>query len=221
MWRAVRTWRAVQTWLRAVRLSGSGPKRPAEGPETDWLKRRPADSPPLFLFVRPVLPTARARREAEAAAIRSLELPNVRVEAETRGEAVAEALRAAARQEILSPRRNASLPEWRVRLNATKRQGGWNPKKKLSREQMEQVRALAESPEMTMGRLANMYKVSWEDIRRILKSRWQPTSGELVQLARRKEVREQHRRTARKQAQQQARAADGGSTVVVVRRQKR
>lgn len=57
---------------------------------------------------------------------------------------------------------------------------GWNPRKKLSPDAMEGVRALhAQYPDQfTTAILANEFKVSPEAIRRILKSNWRPNPGD-------------------------------------------
>ena len=62
---------------------------------------------------------------------------------------------------------------------------GWNPRKKLSPDALDGIRALHhQQPEVyTTEILANEFEVSAEAIRRILKSKWQP--GETVAADRR------------------------------------
>lgn len=55
--------------------------------------------------------------------------------------------------------------------------GGWNPPKKLSREAMEGLRELhhMDNDKFSTPVLAEKFRISPEAVRRILKSRWQPT----------------------------------------------
>ncbi|KAI0090129.1 hypothetical protein BDY19DRAFT_857464, partial [Irpex rosettiformis] len=57
---------------------------------------------------------------------------------------------------------------------------GWSPPKKLSRPAMDGIRLMhAQHPEVfTTPVLAQQFKVSPEAIRRILKSKWEPTKVE-------------------------------------------
>lgn len=79
---------------------------------------------------------------------------------------------------------NAQLPLWKSQKAALAAKfgsrGGWQPLTKLSPSAMDGVRALhAEDPEkFSTSRLAQRFSVSPESIRRILKSRWQPTDAE-------------------------------------------
>ncbi|SCU94129.1 LADA_0G06744g1_1 [Lachancea dasiensis] len=83
-------------------------------------------------------------------------------------------------------RLDSKVPDWKrqkLALN-TKLQGQkWNPKKKLSREQMESIRLLkTQFPHMTATQLGEQFRVSPEVIRRILKSTWQPNEQEMINL---------------------------------------
>ncbi|KAF1943126.1 required for respiratory growth protein 9, mitochondrial [Clathrospora elynae] len=74
-------------------------------------------------------------------------------------------------------------PSWRAQKAALKEKLGgeaWNPRKKLSPDTMEGIRHLhATQPEkFTTPILADHFKVSPEAIRRILKSKWQPSDEE-------------------------------------------
>ncbi|PIA16155.1 hypothetical protein COEREDRAFT_30911, partial [Coemansia reversa NRRL 1564] len=54
---------------------------------------------------------------------------------------------------------------------------GWEPEKKIATSSMEKIRLLnAEFPEeWTMQRLSEQFKISQESVRRILKSKFQPS----------------------------------------------
>ena len=71
---------------------------------------------------------------------------------------------------------------WQVQKDALnqKFREGWNPPKKLSPDAMDGIRQLhAVAPDkFTTPVLAEQFKVSPEAIRRILKSKWQPTEDE-------------------------------------------
>jgi len=64
---------------------------------------------------------------------------------------------------------------------------GWNPPRKISREAMDGLRQLHQSdPEtFTTPVLAEKFKISPEGVRRILKSRWTPSSDRSAKMARR------------------------------------
>lgn len=77
------------------------------------------------------------------------------------------------------------LPQWKRQMFALKEkfQDGWNPRRKLSREQMERLRDIkASQPQINNTALGEMFKVSPESIRRILKSRWKPSTTEKKKL---------------------------------------
>lgn len=77
---------------------------------------------------------------------------------------------------------NSTIPLWKSQKLALrdKFEGkGWNPKKKLSRTEMDSIRLLREQfPDLTASDLGERFKVSPEAIRRILKSKWKPTESE-------------------------------------------
>ncbi|AOA62529.1 hypothetical protein PP7435_CHR2-0028 [Komagataella phaffii CBS 7435] len=79
-------------------------------------------------------------------------------------------------------RKMKTLPEWKRQKFALveKLQGSkWNPKKKLSRDTIEGIRLLKEKlPELKADYFAEQFQVSPEAVRRILKSRWEPTLEE-------------------------------------------
>lgn len=79
-----------------------------------------------------------------------------------------------------------SKPGWQKQELALRRKfkgERWNPSKRLSREEMESVRLLkSQFPVLNASNLAERYKVSPEAIRRVLKSKWQPTEQESVRL---------------------------------------
>ncbi|KAJ2524203.1 Required for respiratory growth protein 9 mitochondrial [Coemansia sp. RSA 2049] len=75
-----------------------------------------------------------------------------------------------------------TLEAWqrrKIELKLKLKGEGWNPAKKLATSSMEKIRLLnAEFPEVwTMKRLSGQFKVSQEAIRRILKSRFQPSES--------------------------------------------
>ncbi|KAH9478668.1 Required for respiratory growth protein 9, mitochondrial [Psilocybe cubensis] len=71
---------------------------------------------------------------------------------------------------------------------------GWAPPRKLSREAMDALRQLHHvQPEtFTTAVLADKFKISPEAVRRILKSKWEPTAEKRTQLA----IRERRQRQA-------------------------
>ncbi|KTW25637.1 hypothetical protein T552_03497 [Pneumocystis carinii B80] len=78
-------------------------------------------------------------------------------------------------------RRENKLPQWKKQKIALKEKfpEGWNPLKKLDPDTLNQIRTLRQqNPKYTVPVLSEMYKVSPEAIRRILKSKWQPSSEE-------------------------------------------
>ena len=84
--------------------------------------------------------------------------------------------------EPASPRRDGR-PLWAIQKEALKEKLGgqaWNPRKKLSPDTMEGIRHLHQTQpdKFTTPVLAEHFKVSPEAIRRILKSKWQPTDAE-------------------------------------------
>ncbi|EXJ95014.1 hypothetical protein A1O1_00132 [Capronia coronata CBS 617.96] len=73
---------------------------------------------------------------------------------------------------------------WQLQKRALKEKfgdNGWNPRKKLSPDTMEGIRALHEQDpdRWSTPVLADHFKVSPEAIRRILKSKWRPSEKEL------------------------------------------
>lgn len=80
---------------------------------------------------------------------------------------------------------------------------GWNPPKRISREAMDQVRALhkMDPQRHSTEMLAGQFRISPEAVRRILRSRWTPEEGRLGELeakeAKRKEASLEYYRTLR------------------------
>ncbi|CAN6671600.1 required for respiratory growth protein 9, mitochondrial [Trichomonascus vanleenenianus] len=78
--------------------------------------------------------------------------------------------------------RNKSLPGWKKQMFALKEKfhnQPWNPQKKLSRETMDKIRDLKEQfPEVHSGVIAEHFKISPEAVRRILRSKWRPSTEE-------------------------------------------
>jgi hypothetical protein len=79
-----------------------------------------------------------------------------------------------------TPQQQKHRPEWVKRDIAIKqRYGQWNPTKRLSRKQMDDVRSfLEQAPHLRTVDLAHYFKVSPEAIRRILASKWVPKESE-------------------------------------------
>lgn len=108
---------------------------------------------------------------------------------------------------------NRELPdEWRRHRLAIKAAypGGWQPPKKISREAMNGLRLLhRQNPEIfTTPILADKFRISAEAVRRILKSKWEPTRERKIQLAEREKKEMQERISAEKvlEAQRNAEA---------------
>lgn len=77
-----------------------------------------------------------------------------------------------------------SREDWQIQKDALKKKfggQGWSPRKKLSPDTMEGIRALHEQfPEKyTTPVLAEQFKISPEAIRRMLKSKWRPTPDKM------------------------------------------
>jgi hypothetical protein len=89
-------------------------------------------------------------------------------------------------QDIIEDDETSTKPErpaWQIQKAALKEKLGgeaWNPRKKLSPDTMEGIRHLhsTEPTKFTTPILAQHFKVSPEAIRRILKSKWQPSDAE-------------------------------------------
>jgi uncharacterized protein YnzC (UPF0291/DUF896 family) len=91
-----------------------------------------------------------------------------------------------------------ALPdEWKRHRSVLKESfpDGWSPPKKLSREAMEGLRMLhTQNPEIfTTPVLASKFRISPEAVRRILKSKWEPTRERRQELAERERVEVQDR----------------------------
>ncbi len=72
---------------------------------------------------------------------------------------------------------------------------GWSPPKKLSRQAMDGIRVMhAQHPEVfTTPVLAEKFRVSPEAVRRILKSKWEPTQKERARMLQREQrLRQEH-----------------------------
>ena len=93
------------------------------------------------------------------------------------------------------------LPEeWRRHRLAIKAAypSGWQPPKKISREAMDGLRLLhRQNPEIfTTPVLADKFRISAEAVRRILRSKWEPTRERKIQLAEREKREMQERISA-------------------------
>lgn len=89
--------------------------------------------------------------------------------------------------------RHANSPEWAKRDHSLhKRYGSWNPTKRLSIQQMQDVKSLKQKvPHLKTIDLANMFHVNPEAIRRILKSNWVPNEKESEEIIKRSEKRKE------------------------------
>ncbi|KAI0346146.1 hypothetical protein BDW22DRAFT_1352153 [Trametopsis cervina] len=72
---------------------------------------------------------------------------------------------------------------------------GWSPPRKVSRQAMDGIRLMhAQDPEIfTTPILAEKFKISPEAVRRILKSKWEPTREKKLKLLQREERQRQER----------------------------
>lgn len=87
----------------------------------------------------------------------------------------------------------AEIQPWEIQKAALQNKfaEGWNPRKKLSPDTMDGIRALhkQDPKKYTTPVLAKQFEVSPEAIRRILKSKWQPTAEEAEKRKQRWEKR--------------------------------
>ncbi|KAJ1665030.1 Required for respiratory growth protein 9 mitochondrial [Coemansia sp. RSA 1813] len=91
-----------------------------------------------------------------------------------------------ARDILVEKLKDGSLEPWqrrKIELRLKLKGEGWSPEKKLATSSMEKIRLLnAEFPEVwTMQRLSKQFKVSQEAIRRILKSKFQPSETQTLE----------------------------------------
>lgn len=77
---------------------------------------------------------------------------------------------------------------------------GWNPPRKLSRDAMEGLRALnkLDPQNFTTPALAERFRISPEAVRRILRSKWEPTREERGKLIEREKTRRREAEERRK-----------------------
>lgn len=85
-------------------------------------------------------------------------------------------------------------PEWQKRNEAIRaRYGVWNPSRRLSIQQIQDLRDLkAKVPHLKTKDLADLYHISPEAVRRILKSKWVPKDeevGSVIERAERRKAR--------------------------------
>lgn len=84
-----------------------------------------------------------------------------------------------------------------------KRYGHWNPTRKLSRQQISDIRQLVEqAPQVTTKQIADHFQVNPESIRRILKSNWVPDEDEIDRI----QARAQRRKERQTEQQEQKKA---------------
>ncbi|KAI5970599.1 RRG9 [Candida margitis] len=84
---------------------------------------------------------------------------------------------------------NHTVPPWIKRqLTQKSKYDRWNPKRKLSRQEMIKVKELKETfPQYRTVDLAQFFHISPEAIRRILKSKWVPNDLDEEMMSQRKE----------------------------------
>lgn len=84
-------------------------------------------------------------------------------------------------------RKDMSLPLWKRQIYALREKfngEAWNPRKKLSREAMEGIRLLKQHmPHLHSGHIAKMFKIPPESVRRILKTKWEPSEEEMDKMS--------------------------------------
>jgi hypothetical protein len=135
-------------------------------------------------------PISQARADKIALAIKTR-----KAEEKAAKKAAAEKLveeQAAAKQ--AQKERNRSLDTWKVQKAALEEKFGeqnWNPRKRISPDALAGIRALhAKSPDtFSTAVLAEHFKITPEAVRRILKSKWQPSEEEAEERRERWEKR--------------------------------
>ena len=93
-----------------------------------------------------------------------------------------------------STRRRYPKEEWQIQKSAIQEKLGgqtWNPRKRISPDSIAGVRSLHESNPIMYSteRLADYFQISPDAVRRILKSKWQPSEKEAVERRERWERR--------------------------------
>lgn len=104
-----------------------------------------------------------------------------------------------------------TLPQWKKQMFALKEKfpTGWNPLKKLSREQMDHMREIKRAqPSINLNELASMFKISPEAARRIIKSKWRPDAAKAQKLEQRWKRRGQQLKANRREQTQGERKDD-------------
>lgn len=99
-------------------------------------------------------------------------------------------------------RRIKTLPQWKKQMFALKEKFpmGWNPLKKLSREQMDHMRDIKRAqPQINLNELASMFSISPEAARRIIKSKWRPDAAKSQKIEQRWKRRGQQLKASRRE----------------------
>ncbi|KAI0687676.1 hypothetical protein BC835DRAFT_392084 [Cytidiella melzeri] len=114
-------------------------------------------------------------------------------------------------------------PQHRLHKEKIKTQfpDGWSPPRKLSRQAMDGMRAMhAQHPELfTTPVLAEKFKISPEAVRRVLKSKWEPTKAQRERLLQREERERREHIRQRKLEEVKAQLEVQGARTVAKRRQ--
>ncbi|TFL04709.1 hypothetical protein BDV98DRAFT_562705, partial [Pterulicium gracile] len=87
---------------------------------------------------------------------------------------------------------------------------GWNPPKKISREAMEGMKQLhnVDSATFSTAVLADRFRVSPEAVRRILKSRWDPSPEKKSKILQKEKARKQEMALSSPRARERAETID-------------
>lgn len=127
-----------------------------------------------------------------------LQKPNFFIRAYSKPTPAEEAFQKKIREADIEKAKNA--PMWVKRdQSLRKRYGAWSPTRKLSRQQIIDIRDLKKRvPSIKTIQIANFFQVNPESIRRILKSSWAPTEEELIEIEQRAEKRKAQSRERRK-----------------------
>ncbi|KIJ99909.1 hypothetical protein K443DRAFT_679591 [Laccaria amethystina LaAM-08-1] len=114
---------------------------------------------------------------------------------------------------LRSPPEKPTPYEWKAHRETIRKEfpGGWSPPRKLSREAMDGLRQLHHhDPEkFTTPLLAEKFRISPEAVRRILKSKWEPSREKRIKFAiREREEKQQFFKLSRLKERMEARALE-------------
>ena len=100
-----------------------------------------------------------------------------------------EEMKLAEQSRLVNPSAAGSIPPWIKReLTQKSKYDRWNPKRKLSRQEMIKVKELKETfPQYRTVDLAQFFHISPEAVRRILKSKWVPNDIDEERITQRRD----------------------------------